>query len=347
MGRITGSASIETLVRVGIEKEHGLQPDSKMVVLHDFTPCVDDELEVHRGQIVYVLYQENDWVYVLSENQQQEGFIPFSYCTPYIEPTTIELHYKKKMPRSGPESSDFNEMEINAETNSNHNKHNTMVKMVASSVDSFCAVNYNNNNTKATTAGTTGSMDSVGVKYLVDNPVENNDNLLKISSEFVGGGSAVSHYQTNYSQMNSLLPKHSYNSMLNIDLICNTPNYINGHTATGPSTAAPSIISGCSNGARSNLSTNIPKHHKTMSIINDSNLAQLANSSGSMLHNNSISDNYFNQVISKFINWFKQQHCCFPADHKKGCSIRGSIFILQGTAWSFHSALLFRCSRRE
>lgn len=50
MGRITGSASIETLVRVGIEKEHGLSPDSKMVVLHDFTPCVDDELEVKRGQ---------------------------------------------------------------------------------------------------------------------------------------------------------------------------------------------------------------------------------------------------------------------------------------------------------
>ncbi|KAI8442126.1 hypothetical protein MSG28_005748 [Choristoneura fumiferana] len=46
MGRITGSASIETLVRVGIEKEHGLSPDSKMVVLHDFAPCVDDELEI-------------------------------------------------------------------------------------------------------------------------------------------------------------------------------------------------------------------------------------------------------------------------------------------------------------
>lgn len=51
MGRITGSASIETLVRVGIEKENGLSPDSKMVVLHDFTPCVDDELEVKRGQV--------------------------------------------------------------------------------------------------------------------------------------------------------------------------------------------------------------------------------------------------------------------------------------------------------
>ena len=51
MGRITGSASIETLVRVGIEKENGLSPESKMVVLHDFNPCVDDELEVKRGQV--------------------------------------------------------------------------------------------------------------------------------------------------------------------------------------------------------------------------------------------------------------------------------------------------------
>lgn len=56
MGRITGSASIETLVRVGIEKENGLSPDSKMVVLHDFTPCVDDELEVKRGQVISQIY---------------------------------------------------------------------------------------------------------------------------------------------------------------------------------------------------------------------------------------------------------------------------------------------------
>jgi hypothetical protein len=63
MGRITGSASIETLVRVGIEKENGLGPESKMVVLHDFTPCVDDELEVKRGQIVHVLYQVRFFTY--------------------------------------------------------------------------------------------------------------------------------------------------------------------------------------------------------------------------------------------------------------------------------------------
>lgn len=56
-GRITGSASIETLVRVGIEKENGLSPDSKMVIVHDFTPCVDDELQVKRGQVkIHIIF---------------------------------------------------------------------------------------------------------------------------------------------------------------------------------------------------------------------------------------------------------------------------------------------------
>lgn len=95
MGRITGSSSIETLVRVGIEKEHGLSPDSKMVVLHDFTPCVDDELEVKRGQIVNILYRENDWVYVIGQDSRQEGliytsiYIPFQKVTEQICPRRI------------------------------------------------------------------------------------------------------------------------------------------------------------------------------------------------------------------------------------------------------------------
>jgi len=95
MGRITGSASIETLVRVGIEKENGFRPDSKMVVIHDFMPCVDDELEVKRGQVVNVLYTENDWVYVVSEDTK-EGFIPNSYCAAYgTQQATLILNMKK------------------------------------------------------------------------------------------------------------------------------------------------------------------------------------------------------------------------------------------------------------
>ena len=99
MGRITGSASIETLVRVGIEKENGFRPDSKMVVIHDFMPCVDDELEVKRGHVVNVLYPENDWVYVVSEDDK-EGFIPLSYCAPWgSQQAILILNMKKKMPR--------------------------------------------------------------------------------------------------------------------------------------------------------------------------------------------------------------------------------------------------------
>ena len=99
MGRITGSASIETLVRVGIEKENGFAPDSKMVVMHNFNPCVDDELEVKKGQIVNVLYSENDWVYVVSEDNK-EGFIPKSYCATYgSQQANLILNIKKKMPR--------------------------------------------------------------------------------------------------------------------------------------------------------------------------------------------------------------------------------------------------------
>lgn len=90
------------MVRVGIEKENGLSPDSKMVVLHDFTPCVDDELEVRRGQIVNVLYQENDWVYVIAENNH-EGFIPHSYCAAFDSHlAALALNVKhKKLPRNG------------------------------------------------------------------------------------------------------------------------------------------------------------------------------------------------------------------------------------------------------
>jgi SH3 domain len=99
MGRITGSASIETLVRVGIEKEIGLSPDSKMVVLHNFVPCVDDELEVKRGQIVNILYRENDWVYVIGQDSpRSEGFIPHSYCAPY-NTAVADMAIKKKLPR--------------------------------------------------------------------------------------------------------------------------------------------------------------------------------------------------------------------------------------------------------
>jgi len=48
---------------------------------------------------VNVLYQENDWVYVIAEDQR-EGFIPHSYCAPYTPHLgEMTLTVKKKLPR--------------------------------------------------------------------------------------------------------------------------------------------------------------------------------------------------------------------------------------------------------
>lgn len=79
-GRLTGSDSIDTLVRVGLEKENGISLKSKVRVIADFRPCVDEEIAVRRGDVVYMLYKENDWAYVIKRNGE-EGFIPYCYCT--------------------------------------------------------------------------------------------------------------------------------------------------------------------------------------------------------------------------------------------------------------------------
>lgn len=48
---------------------------------------------------MHVLYQENDWVYVISE-ENREGFIPHSYCAQYgSQMATLALNVRKKLPR--------------------------------------------------------------------------------------------------------------------------------------------------------------------------------------------------------------------------------------------------------
>lgn len=68
-----------------------------------------------RGQIVNVLYRENDWVYIIGQDTRQEGFIPHSYCAPY-NTHLADLAIKKKLPRNSNmpvenQLSDYNEME--------------------------------------------------------------------------------------------------------------------------------------------------------------------------------------------------------------------------------------------
>ena len=109
--RITGSDSIDTLVRVGIEKQRqqvrGTR--SEMVVLHDFRPCVDDELEVKRNQVVELLYQENDWMYVISKDGK-EGFVPYTYCLPLQRSVDDFVVHKTKKARDVTQKGDSSKL---------------------------------------------------------------------------------------------------------------------------------------------------------------------------------------------------------------------------------------------
>lgn len=101
-GRITGSNSVDSLVELGKEEEDNeieFEP-RKMVVLHDFIPCVEDEVAVKRGQHVKALYQETDWIYILT-NDGKEGFIPFTYCM------AAEDYEKKKEKQKGLQRNNF------------------------------------------------------------------------------------------------------------------------------------------------------------------------------------------------------------------------------------------------
>lgn len=86
-GRLTGSDSVDTLVRVGLEKEHGLQPSSYRIIEADFTPTAEREVAVKKGEGIYFLYTENDWTYVIKRNGL-EGFVPSSFCVPCLEDDT-------------------------------------------------------------------------------------------------------------------------------------------------------------------------------------------------------------------------------------------------------------------
>ncbi|KAK3098207.1 hypothetical protein FSP39_017208 [Pinctada imbricata] len=106
LGRITGSDSVDTLVRVGLEKQHGLPADCKLLVIKNFEPLSNDELPVRRGQEVYLLYAENEWYYVINA-QGQEGFVPRTFCTT-VKSKSKPTKEKERYRRSSGGSSESN-----------------------------------------------------------------------------------------------------------------------------------------------------------------------------------------------------------------------------------------------
>ena len=61
------------------EVTHHYPPGCYSVILQDFNAYVADELTIHEGDIVQMLYRENDWAFVANLDGE-EGYVPFSFC---------------------------------------------------------------------------------------------------------------------------------------------------------------------------------------------------------------------------------------------------------------------------
>ena len=79
MGRITGSDSIETLVKLELGKQNANNPETRRIILQSFTGCAPEEISVKQGQKVHILFREGDWAYVLTHDKKQ-GYVPFTFC---------------------------------------------------------------------------------------------------------------------------------------------------------------------------------------------------------------------------------------------------------------------------
>ena len=79
MGRITGSDSIETLVKLELGKLNANNPETRRIILQSFTGYAPEEVTVKQGQKVNILFREGDWAYVITHDKK-EGYVPFTYC---------------------------------------------------------------------------------------------------------------------------------------------------------------------------------------------------------------------------------------------------------------------------
>lgn len=71
----------ETLIERKIRAASlGKPANIRVKVTQSYEPVDKDELKVRKGQYVKILYQQNDWVYVV-DSSGNEGFIPLCYCS--------------------------------------------------------------------------------------------------------------------------------------------------------------------------------------------------------------------------------------------------------------------------
>lgn len=71
----------ETLIERKIRAASLAKPANiRVKVVQSYEPIDKEELKVRKGHCVKILYQQNDWVYVVNSSGS-EGFIPFCYCS--------------------------------------------------------------------------------------------------------------------------------------------------------------------------------------------------------------------------------------------------------------------------
>lgn len=97
----------ETLIERKIRAATLAKPANiRVKVIQTYEPVQKEELKVRKGHYVKILYQQNDWVYVV-DSSGNEGFIPYCYCS------TTNVSTNSKSSTSGYEDS-FEESEDGA-----------------------------------------------------------------------------------------------------------------------------------------------------------------------------------------------------------------------------------------
>jgi len=118
----------ETLIERKIRAATLAKPANiRVKVMKSYDPVDAEELKVRKGHYVKILYQQNDWAYVV-DSSGSEGFIPLCYCS------TTNVSTDSKSSTSGYEDS-FEDSEdgvgertavaVFSETITSHDSHNS------------------------------------------------------------------------------------------------------------------------------------------------------------------------------------------------------------------------------
>lgn len=89
----------ETLIERKIRAATLAKPANiRVKVIQSYDPVDEEEIKVRKGHYVKILYQQNDWIYVV-DSSGNEGFIPLCYCS------TANVSTESKSSTSGYEDS--------------------------------------------------------------------------------------------------------------------------------------------------------------------------------------------------------------------------------------------------